>query len=196
MRYRPFKYGREPLWRPVNRSLRSELSPELVSWLIVTASLTRRLQQRCGGSFRVKVLEQRWRRPLFSERAVLDMADRVYALVRQVLLFCDSRPVVFARTIMPAATLNGARRRFAYLGDRPLGAMLFADRRIKRCDMEVARLDPGHALHDAAVGGGKSSAASIWGRRSVFLVEQRPLLVNEIFLPALVGPYDPVSRGR
>ena len=64
-----------------------------------------------------------------------------------------------------------------------LGERLFADRRIVRDDMEIARLEPGHALH-ALAGAGR---ASLWGRRSVFLIDGHPLLVNEIFLPAILG---------
>lgn len=185
MQYRRFKQGWEPEWRPPGRELRGELSPLLASWLIDTDSLTRRLRSECGGGFRVEVIEQRWQRPMFSERMALGLSDQVFALVRQVRLFCGEYPLVYARTVMPDATLKGARRRFAHLGNRPLGAMLFSDRRIVRNGMEVARIEPGRRLYRAAVGDGQAAGEDIWGRRSIFLIDGRPLLVSEIFLPAI-----------
>lgn len=182
MRYRQFKSRREPVWRPAAAAARRGLAPELASWLIDTDSLTRRLRELCGPAFRVRVVDQRRRRPLPSERAVVGLPDHAHALVRQVFLLCGAEPLVYARTIMPESTLDGARRRFARLGERPLGEMLFADRRIVRGDMEIAHLESGHALHTLA-GGGR---APLWGRRSVFLIEGHPLLVNEIFLPAIL----------
>ncbi len=159
------------------------MPPVLASWLIDTDSLTRRLRAICGAAFSVRVLKQRWQRPLPSERVALGLHDQAWALVRQVRLLCASQAVVYARTIMPEATLNGARRRFAHLGNRPLGEMLFTDRRIVRGHMEIARIEPGHELHALAVGHGR---AGIWGRRSVFEIDGYPLLVNEIFLPGIL----------
>lgn len=183
MANRSFRSGREPDWRPAREAPHCGLAPELSSWLIGTDSLTRRLRELCGPAFSVRVIAQRRQRPLPSERAVLGLADPAWALVRQVRLLRGAEPLVYARTIMPEDTLRGARRRFAHLGNRPLGERLFADHRITRGDMEIARLEPGHALH-ALAGAGR---APLWGRRSVFVIEGHPMLVNEIFLPAILG---------
>ncbi len=182
MANRAFRSGREPHWRPAREASHGDLAPELASWLIGTDSLTQRLRELCGPAFNVQVIAQRRQRPLPSERAVLGLADHAWALVRQVRLLCGAEALVYARTIMPEDTLRGARRRFAHLGNRPLGERLFADRRIARGDMEIARLAPGHTLH-AHAGAGR---APLWGRRSVFLIDGHPLLVNEIFLPAIL----------
>lgn len=175
--------------------LRRELPGELIPWVIDTDSLTQRLRALCGRDFRVALREQRWQRPLPAERAALGLRDRAYALVRQVHLLCGSRQLVFARTVMPSATLQGARRRFAHLGNRPLGAMLFSDRGILRGELEVAHIEPGHRLHSAATRGVRGEAG-IWGRRSVFLVEGYPLLVSEIFLPAIARAGGDARAGK
>ena len=165
--------------------LRRGLPPDLRSWLIDTASLTERLQRLYGRAFRVRVRGQRWLRPAFSERVALGMADHRTALVREVHLLRGAMPVVFARTVMPAEALCGSGRRLARLGNRPLGAMLFADHRIARLGLEIAQVDPRHALYTAATG--RADGRAIWGRRSVFVVGNQPILVNELFLPALLS---------
>ncbi len=174
----------EPRWRPAAALPRRRLPAGLPAWLLDRSSLTRRLQVACGGDFRVRVLAQGWRRPLENERRVLGMRRGTLAWVRQVHLLCHGQPWVFARTVIPAATLHGGQRRLLRLGSRPLGAMLFADHRVRRGPMEIAAIAPGTPLHRAALGAG--AAGRIWGRRSLFFFDSRPLLVNEIFLPALV----------
>lgn len=172
----------EPVWR-YRRQLLAPL-PAISSWLFDNGSLTRRLQQVCG-RFRVEVVTQGWQRPLLNERRRLDLPSRRLALVRQVYLYCDDQPCVFARTIIPHQTLSGAERHLAVLGNRPLGAILFADPRMHREPMEFVHLQGGERLFEAAVQRLANPPQAIWGRRSVFYLATKPLLVNEIFLPAI-----------
>jgi len=103
------------------------------------------------------------------------------ALVRQVLLCCDEQPLVYARTVIPVTTIQGAQRRYANMGNRPLGAMLFADRTMRREAVEVSMLPAAHEANQYT-----NSNDPIWGRRSVFRVSGKPLLVSEYFLPELL----------
>lgn len=185
MAYSVFNYGAEPRWRPLDARLRRRVPAELLPWLVDTASLTRRLQRLCPRDFNVRLLAQRWQRPLRNERHALDMRDHEFGLVRQVHLACGARPLVFARTVIPAATLRGGLRRYAHLGNRPLGALLFADRRVRRGGIEIAEITPEHALYRVITGGQGAVEGAVWGRRSVFTLAGFPLLVGEIFLPAL-----------
>jgi chorismate--pyruvate lyase len=183
--YSVFNGGGEPRWRPFDARARHRAPAALVPWLTDAASLTRRLQQLCP-EFNVRLLAQRWQRPLRNERRALQMRDHEFGLVRQVYLACGARPLVFARTVIPAATLRGGLRRYAHLGTRPLGALLFADRRVRRGGIEVAEITPAHALYRVITGGGAPAGDHVWGRRSVFTLAGCPLLVGEIFLPALL----------
>lgn len=175
---------REPRWHPARRRLRSALPPALWDWLLDASSLTRRLQLACSGRVRVQVVAQHWGRPKEGERQALGMRRGERAMIREVRLLCGATPWVFARTVIPVRTLRGPRRRLAHLGSKPLGAALFADPRMQRGEVEITRLVPGDDLYDHAVAEG---AAAIWGRRSLFRLGGKPLLVSEFFLPALLG---------
>lgn len=173
-------------WREATATLRRRLPPRAQDWLYDRCSLTSRLQRACAagdGCFTVRVLSQRRGRPLADERRLLGMREHEYALIRQVYLLCDQQRWVYARTIVPLRSLSGRGRRLAKLGNRPLGAMLFADRSVRRGRMQVARLSPGDHVFDQAVSGLAPVPECIWGRRSLFHYAGRPLLVNEIFLP-------------
>jgi chorismate--pyruvate lyase len=179
-------------WQPYRCYRRSELPASLAVWLLDTASLTRRLQGLCGGEFRVRILSQVRGRPRLDETRVLGMRCGGLAIIRQVQLLCDDQPRVYARTVIPVSSLQGRLRRLAHLGARPLGALLFADRGIRRGVVELARIRPGERLYADAVNDLRQAHGEIWGRRSIFRLARKPLLVSEIFLPGF--PADEVAR--
>jgi chorismate--pyruvate lyase len=155
---------------------------DIEPWLFDPASLTARLKQKCAADIRVEVLSQAVVKPRLDELKVLGMKTGSSALVRQVRLCCRHACWVYARTVIPFSTLKGKQRIYANLGVRPLGAMLFADRTMQRDEVMVTMLKASQ-LPD---GLGLEAQQMVWGRRSVFRVGGKPLLVSEYFLPALV----------
>jgi chorismate--pyruvate lyase len=178
-------FRRAAMWRPASRISRAAIPEHYRSWLLDTSSLTQRVMAACRGRFRVQVLSQAWHRPLVDERHRLDLHNDTRALVRQVRLLCDDQPWVYARTVIPRSTLRGGERRLAHLGARPLGAALFADPTMEREPMEIVQLITGQTLFDVATLGLAAPAKEIWGRRSVFRLSGKPLLVSEIFLAGI-----------
>ena len=175
----------EPHWSAQSHLLRTRVPADRLGWLLDTESLTHRVRHACDGGFRVRVLSQGWGRPLRSEARVLRLRGTERCLVREVQLLCDERPWVFARTIIPVTTLRGPQRRLARLGSRPLGAILFADPSMRRGAVQIAAITTRHGMFARATSELKQRPAQIWGRRSVFRVGGKPLLVSEIFLPAI-----------
>lgn len=176
----------EPLWRTRRELLGQVIAPDIAQWLFDEGSLTKRIQQRCCERFSVKVLSQRWQRPMLNEAVRLGVRAEQQALIRQVLLFCGDIPWVFARTVIPLVTLSGSQRFLANLGNRPLGAVLFADPSILRDEMEVACIKPGQRMFASATTELTELPTCIWGRRSIFYLQHKPLLVNEVFLPTIL----------
>ena len=121
----------EPAWKPWRRFDSSQLPPATRHWLLDEGSLTAILQAACGNRLRVRVLRQAWQRPRASERRALGLGTHEVALVREVLLECAGEPWVFARSIMPAATLRGRLRHLRRFGERSLGALLFSSRGLR-----------------------------------------------------------------
>ncbi len=185
--YQPPISTAEPRWIDLDRVQSSALPVGVAAWLRDPGSLTRAVVRACEAGFEVAVQRQGWGRALPSERRLLGQPADRRCLVREVKLLCGDRPWVFARTLIPATSLSGAARRLAGLRNRPLGALLFGDRRTRRLGVQVARLDPRHTLYHAACSHLDESArpAVIWGRRTLFVYAGKPLLVNEIFLPEI-----------
>lgn len=172
-----------PRWFTRQHRYMQHVPEGIAAWLFDEGSLTARLIAACPGRFQVRVLSLGWQRPFANEARRLRMRLHYRALIRQVYLYCDDTPWVYARTVIPHKTLTGKQRFLAHLGNRPLGAALFADPYMRRDELEVAHLLPRHSLYNSAVQGLAARPESIWGRRSVFYLSDKPLLVNEIFLP-------------
>jgi chorismate--pyruvate lyase len=179
-----------PHWRSRSCLFRRDLPEKLADWLLDSGSLTRRLRQICPNQFRVRILWQGWDRPSFDEARVLGLRLGAWAWIREVQLLCDDQPWVFARTLIPARTLRGRGCRLTRLGTRPLGEVLFTDSGVRRGPVEIARIATGQRLHRRALTDQAEPPDALWGRRSVFWIAERPLLVCEIFLPDL--PVAPV----
>ncbi len=176
----------EPEWGEWRSQRLREVPTGLSNWLLESGSLTRRVMQACGeGCFRVRLLHQGWGAPLNSERRLLRTRRGVVMLIREVELMCEGVPWVFARTLIPATSLQRSVRRLTQLGERPLGAVLFSDPNVHRGLTQVARLQPRHPLFQAACAHLQDQPETLWGRRTLFTLSARPLLVNEIFLPEI-----------
>ena len=176
-------HSREPAWHSARHLLRSRIPKGCWGWLVDPASLTLRLQHACSGRFSVEVLTQGWAKPLHNEARAMGLRESRRALIREVYLHCDGQPWVFARTVIPTTTLRGRERRLMNLGNRPLGAVLFADPGMQRGEVELASISSGQRLYAKATARLSTPPDNIWGRRSVFRLRNKPLLVSEIFLP-------------
>lgn len=161
---------------------KSQLNPRLADWLFDHGSLTARLIEFCKGEFAVELLSFEKSTPTPDEMSALGMKPRQQAMVRQVLLKCGGQPVVYARTIIPLSSLRSQLRGLVNLGNRPLGAVLFSDKKMRRGPVEVTSIDADHPCHAWTQYKG---VETIFGRRSIFLLKQQPLLVSEFFFPNL-----------
>lgn len=153
-------------------------------WLRDRGSLTLRLQQRCG-DFRVRRLRQVMDRPNADERRLLHLRACQRALVREVLLLCGETVLVFAHSVIPLKGLHGPWRGLSKLGQRPLGTTLFADPRVRRLPLTSRRLDRRHPLYRGLSAQQPDLPRQLWARRSLFFLDGQPILVTEVFLPAV-----------
>lgn len=154
-------------------------------WLVHTGSLTDRIRARCA-AFRVDLLRQALAAPNPDERAVLGLRPGEIAWVREVVLRCGASPLVFAHTALPRTNIRGAWHLLAGLGNRPLGALLFADPQIARLAFRYRELDARHPLYHRAAALLTSAPPALWARRSLFRRAGRAILVTEVFLPGML----------
>jgi chorismate lyase len=164
---------------PINPAPGTKLHP----WLLDKGSLTAKLILLSQGEFRVKVLRQVHARASRSEALALGIAAYQLCLVREVILFGRNQAWVFARSVLPLTSLTGKLRHLRKHGSRPLGAFLFSQPKLTRSAISLSLIYRHHHYVPAVL----MDDVPVWGRRSIFYVEGKPLLVSEVFLPAFPG---------
>jgi chorismate--pyruvate lyase len=150
-------------------------SAQILNWLNDEGSLTQRLIKFSNDQFSVNLLSQKDETIYSNEALALNVIPQSIANVREVFLLCTKNEVVFARTVFPLSTLTGNLQELLQLKNKPLGAYLFSQPDMIRDPIEITQIQ-------------LPSGEVIWGRRSVFYISDKPLLVSEYFLPALLNP--------
>ncbi len=161
------------------------LSGQLKPWLIDHGSLTSSLQQRYS-DFKVQSVAMKFTKPIVDEAVLLHVPAHKATLIREVLLFGGGQPVVFAHSVLPRSSLRGAWNGLGRLGNKPLGAALFANPQVKRSPLSYKKLSPHQVLYQKATQHLSDKPAYLWARRSVFRLNYATILVTEVFLPNLL----------
>jgi chorismate--pyruvate lyase len=157
------------------------LNENLLSWLLDPSSLTARLSQCCE-RFSVKVLGQEIQ-PCSIEESTSDIKAAEQVLVREVLLYCDDMPQVFARSLLPLKSLTGEEQQLGHLGNQSLGQVLFSNKDLYRKCIEISAFSQNSAVSKLAHQLELPPQTELWGRRSTFMLHDKPLMVAEVFLP-------------
>lgn len=164
-------------WFSANRRLALPLHWR--PWLCNRGSLTHSLTLAAAGDFQVQVLRQHWALPTATEARLLHLPPRRLALIREVQLIGQGTPWVFARSVIPRQVLRGRHHSLHRLGNHSLGSVLFSDPAIVRGPLQITRL--------------QKAQQHWWARRSVFHLNQQPLLVTEVFLPPMAAVAYPIE---
>lgn len=159
----------------------AKLNDNLTSWLLEPSSLTARLQSQCD-TFKVVVLGQEVI-TCTAQDACTAVAIGEEILVREVLLYCDQQPHVFARSVLPLSSLTGDQQQLANLGEQPLGHIIFNNPSLQRKHIEVAAVTDKNTIKKLNRCIPIEINQTLWGRRSIFYLENKPLIVCEVFLP-------------
>lgn len=158
-----------------------EVNEHLQDWLLDPSSLTARLK-RHSQQFRVQLLGQKIENCCVNE-ANQDILVGQQVLVREVVLFCDEQPQVFARSLLPLSSLTGDEKKLAELGSKSLGQVLFNNPKLQRKRIEVSSFDSSSSIFSLIKYYQLPLRPILWGRRSVFVLDNKPLMVAEVFLP-------------
>jgi chorismate--pyruvate lyase len=163
-------------WLDAQRHLAAAIPALLRPWLLAEGSLTQLLIAASAGAFRVERVVQEWQRPALSEARLLQIDPSQRALIREVILWGREHPWVYARSVIPSRSLRGDLRRLRKLHNSSLGALLFRYPQLQRTPFEFALADTKTLPRPL------QSDATLWARRSRFTIDDRTLIVGEIFL--------------
>jgi chorismate--pyruvate lyase len=173
-------------WQTLALSAFPAPDDRLAGWLLNPHSFMQRLKQAGIRAARVQVIKQRWEFPNRQDAAYLGLEPRRYALVREVLIASKENPWMFARTVIPRATLTGREQLLARLKNRAIGTMLFNNPRVRRSDFEFAQVNKAQQDYKKIWQHCDLETPELWARRSVFYLPEKKLSLTEVFFPTLM----------
>ena len=148
-------------WQNEDSTATRTLPESIKHWLFWQDSLTQKLKQYCT-EFEVKVRSEKWLNKMAENETAL-LPSGLYRS-REVTLLGNGLPWIEAKTLI-AAELFNSYTELGQLGTMPLGEWLFAQT-WERQQIQWA----------------VTPESGLWARRSLFFIQQKPLLIAELFL--------------
>ncbi|MCG8413973.1 MAG: chorismate lyase [Pseudomonadales bacterium] len=152
-------------WGPPS-SYRGRLTSRVESELLQQGSLTARVKQLAGHSFQLQVREQCWREletdSLRAQFGPIAHGHKFWS--RKIAMLGEGVDWILAHTLMPAHAADGPLAAVFSLNNKPLGEYLFEQPGLLRANFQLCRSASGH-----------------WGRRSLFFLHGKPIMVAEFF---------------
>lgn len=180
-------------WLPAERLGQLHIDSNVRPWLIGKGALSERMKAVCGQRFSLRLVDQ-WTGLLTSSQKLGLQADDNAGLYRDIEMYRDDKVWVFAQTVTPDSTLC-RHPWLAELGDTALDETLSNLSGVEYSSYEFAWLTSGDASVAGSPGGdplttralreAEVKPAGLWARRSRVALRGAPLLVQELFLPAL-----------
>lgn len=153
-------------WQDVDQF---EVTDEVsLHWLLEKGSLSRRLAEKCG-TLSVNLINNSMVSSdtiSYQEKSLLSDSA---CLLREVMLYGDTQAWVVGRTLIPAMSMQEQPYDLAEQGEIPLGLTVFSAENVHRDALEI--------------GWANTPSGKLIARRSRLWMNDKPMLVAELFLP-------------
>ena len=158
------KFNKLTSWMSEIKSLEVQ-NKEILSWLNEPGSITSRIKS--FSNFRLKLLRDG---PGEVNAAEDDLIITNYKEnnIREVVLFSDEEPFIYAKSILPLETIRLGLGALGNLKENPLGDILFLNPEIRKKYMLFAKFELNKRI--------------FYGRKGIYTVKGYPFSVCEIFL--------------
>ena len=151
-------------WMSETKSLEVK-NKEILSWLNESGSITSRIKS--FSDFKLKLLRDGPGEVDASEDDLI-ISNYKENNIREVLLYSDEEPLIYAKSIIPLETIRLGLGVLGNLKENPLGDILFSNPEIKKKHMLFAKFE--------------SNKKIFYGRKGIYTVKGFPFSVCEIFL--------------
>jgi len=148
--------------------LNSQLKDKnILDWLNETGSITQRISAQ--SNFKLEIIEDSLGAAENEEYQSLQI-NHEEVRIREVILFGDAKPIVYARSIIPPMTSTLGYPGLGTIGgSKPLGDLLFQSDAFSKTSITFAKFH-------------SNKGDVVWGRRANYSVNNYPFSVMEVFL--------------
>ena len=158
------KFNKLTSWKSEIKSLEVQ-NKEIISWLNEHGSITSRIKS--FSNFRLKLLRDGPGKVNAAEDDLI-ISNYKENNIREVVLFSDEEPFIYAKSILPLETIRLGLDALGNLKENPLGDILYSNPEIKKKYTLFAKFE--------------SNKRIFYGRKGIYTVKDYPFSVCEIFL--------------
>lgn len=164
-------------------ALSSAPTDSIAQWLTKPLILSQALKRHCQ-NLTVEVLSQQFAAVDETESLLREGSNEPF--VRRVFLRGDRQPWTYGRVVIAPRTYQTHFSQFKGLDSKLLGeTLLYGNPDTTRSRFEYAVVPEDTALYQEINEHLPLTQTTLWARRSYFYLKNEPLLVTEVFLPAL-----------
>jgi chorismate--pyruvate lyase len=156
------------------------LKSKIDAWLKISSSLSEIIKQRA--SYRVNVVNSLKKNLMENELKEFSIFRKEKLFLREVILFANDKPVMYARTVIPRAHLRGFWDELRVLKNKPLGEIIFDNKKISRSSFAYKKLSAFNDLSQRTCSLGIHPEQLVAARQSTFLYKRKSILLTEVFL--------------
>lgn len=180
-----FRGASQGVWQTLKPAMDCPAPGNVQPWIRLQTSMTKQLKDRFGPGVAVRLLNCGMG-DLHDDEQTLFTPSQTRGYVREVVLHAGGVDLMTARTVITSSDLYSDEK-IIRLGNTPLGELLFAKGKAEWLKREFAKVAPDAAIFKLVRKAAGDSAPDCWARRSLYLLEKIPLLVTEVFLPAMLA---------
>ena len=114
-----------------------QIEHKLKFWLLDMKSLSDRI--RNIAKLEIIPIETRVSNIFLNEKKVFGHRKSEHLYLREVLIYADKLPIMYARTILPSKYLRGFWHKIKKLNNKPLADIVFERKMIKRSDFKFKK---------------------------------------------------------
>jgi chorismate--pyruvate lyase len=148
-------------------ALKMHLADEsILDWLHEEGSITSRISSNT--SFKLEILNDGLGMAEQEEYIAIDIPSQEVR-IREVILYGDNKPIVYAKSIIPPLTSSEGYPGLGTIGSKPLGDLIFQSKLFISTNKSFAKFET-------------SNGEIVWGRKINYLIKGHPFSIMEVFL--------------
>ncbi len=152
---------------------------ELRFWLSSKKSLSKRIKNIAH--FRIMQVKPPVTRSLKTEEIKFRGIRSTQLYIREVMIYANGQPIMYARTVTPKKNLRGFWGRIKRLEDNPLSDIIFDKKIIKRSPFIFRRYSINDDLTKSVRQIGQDYSNILVSRQSMFDHKKKKVLLTEVF---------------
>ena len=156
------------------------LKSKIDAWLKISSSMSEIIKKRA--SYKVVVVNSLKKSLMENELKKFSIFRKEKLFLREVILFANDKPVMYARTVIPRAHLRGFWDELRVLKNKPLGEIIFDNKKISRSSFAYKKLSAFNDLFQRTCSLGINPEQLVAARQSTFLYKRKSILLTEVFL--------------